>query len=103
MTDPIGLIGSTGLIQRPAALMPGSARELTEGPSFKPMFQQRFGKGNELQNDATTAVEELASGRRSDIESVMIATQKADVAFRMLLQVRIKVMDAYDEIKQLRI
>ena len=43
------------------------------------------------------------AGRRDDLESVMIATQKADTAFRMLLQIRNKVMDAYEEVKQMRI
>ena len=38
-----------------------------------------------------------------DIEQVMIATQKADTAFKMLLQVRNKVLEAYDEIKQMRV
>ena len=33
----------------------------------------------------------------------MIATAKADTAFRMLLQVRNKVMGAYEELKQMRI
>ena len=33
----------------------------------------------------------------------MIATQKADTAFKMLLQVRNKVLEAYDEIKQTRV
>ena len=50
-----------------------------------------------------TRVEDLAAGRRNDVESVIIATQKADTAFRMLLQVRNKMMDAYEEIKQVRV
>ena len=33
----------------------------------------------------------------------MIATEKADTAFRMLLAVRNKMLDAYDEIKNLRV
>ena len=58
---------------------------------------------NQLHRDATESIEELAAGRRDDLESVMIATKKADTAFRLLLQVRNKVMDAYDEVKQLRV
>ena len=44
-----------------------------------------------------------AAGRRDDIEGVLIAARKADTAFRMLLQVRNKVLDAYEEVKQLRV
>ena len=66
-------------------------------------MQEQIEKVNQLQRDATVAIEDLAAGRRDDLESVMIATQKADTAFRLLLQVRNKVMDAYDEVKQLRV
>jgi flagellar hook-basal body complex protein FliE len=65
--------------------------------------QQQIAHVNALQQDAKEAVEDLAAGRRNDLEGVIIATEKADVAFKMLLQVRNKVMDAYEEIKQIRI
>ena len=48
-------------------------------------------------------IEDLVTGKRDDMESVLIATQKADTAFHLLLQVRNKVVDAYDEVKQMRI
>jgi flagellar hook-basal body complex protein FliE len=48
-------------------------------------------------------VEDFAAGRRDDIETVIIATDKADTAFRMLLQVRNKMLEAYEEVKQVRV
>lgn len=101
MTDPLGIIASTTAAQQQAA--PRAPGQAAGGPSFKQMLQDQIEQVNELQRDAKEAVEDLATGRRDDVESVIIATQKADTAFRMLLQVRNKVMDAYDEIKQLRI
>ena len=56
-----------------------------------------------LLDSATEAIEDLATGQRDDVESVLIATQKADTAFRLLLQVRNKMIDAYDEVRQMRI
>ena len=102
MTDPLGLIGSTHAIDRgaPPASGPGARADV---PSFKAMLQDQIATVNDLQRDAKEAIEDLAAGRRDDVESVIVATQKADTAFRMLLQVRNKVMDAYDEIKQLRV
>lgn len=73
------------------------------GLDFRQMLEKEIAQVNELQQDASEAVEDLAAGRRDDIEGVIIATQKADTAFRMLLQVRNKVMDALEEIKQVRI
>jgi flagellar hook-basal body complex protein FliE len=37
------------------------------------------------------------------VEGVILATQKADNAFRMLQQVRNRMMEAYDEVKQIRV
>ena len=58
---------------------------------------------NNLQQEADVAIEDLVAGRRDDMESVLMAKQKADVAFQMLLQVRNKLMDAYEEVKQIRV
>ncbi|MHC4140427.1 MAG: flagellar hook-basal body complex protein FliE [Planctomycetota bacterium] len=97
MPDPVGLIGSIN--QDLPALTPKQA----EGPGFKNLLQEQIDKVNQLQRDATEAMEDLATGGRDDVESVLIATQKADTAFRLLLQVRNKVLDAYEEVKQIRI
>lgn len=58
---------------------------------------------NKLQQEATTAIEDLSTGKRNDVEGVLLATQKADMAFKMLLSVRNKVQAAVEEIKQLRV
>ncbi|MCZ6836360.1 MAG: flagellar hook-basal body complex protein FliE [Planctomycetota bacterium] len=104
MADPLGLIGNTSALHGP--MIPpnrGGATRDPSQPSFKDLLNQQIDQVNQLQNDAKEAIEDLATGRRDDLESVMIATQKADTAFRMLLQVRNKVMDAYEEVKQLRV
>ena len=101
MTDPLGLIGNTGpanpLVRGPVRGQPG------EGPGFKQLLEEQIAKVNELQRDAKEAIEDLAAGRRDDVESVIHATQQADTAFKMLLQVRNKVMEAYDEVKQIHV
>jgi flagellar hook-basal body complex protein FliE len=43
------------------------------------------------------------TGRRDDLEGVIMATEKADTAFKMLQAMRNQVMQAYDEIKQMRV
>jgi flagellar hook-basal body complex protein FliE len=103
MTDPIGLINNTPNVAKPAPPTAPDQGGTGEGPSFKDMLLNQINEVNRLQKDATEAMEDLAAGRRNDVESVIIATQKADTAFRMLLQVRNKVMDAYEEVKQIRV
>lgn len=102
MTDPLGLIQNT---QGPSSPMPKApqAPGAPDGPSFKDVLLKNIEQVNELQQDAEMAIEDLASGKRDDYANVMIAKQKADMAFQMLMQVRNKMVDAYEEVKQTRI
>lgn len=103
MADPLGLIGNVGGASGPLRPVPPAPPGKSGEPGFKELLREQIEQVNQLQRDAKEAIEDLAAGRRDDLESVMTATQKADTAFRMLLQVRNKVMDAYKEIKQMRI
>ncbi len=106
MTDPLGLIRSTGATAGAAAgqgIGGAASPDATGGPEFKDVLLENLKKVNELQQDATKAMEDLHTGRRTDYEGVILATQKADVAFRMLQAVRNRVMEAYEEIKQMRV
>lgn len=104
MSDPLGLIGAGGTRPTPSqgAARPGGAGA-GEGPSFRDVLLENLKQVNELQTDATRAIEDLQSGRREDVEGVILATQKADLAFRMLQQVRNKVVQAYGEIRDMRV
>lgn len=114
MTDPLGLIGrglgapSAGGVFGPGgsgcagAGKAGGANDPNQ-PSFKDVLMENIKQVNDLQQDATKAIEDLQTGKRNDVEGVMLATQKADMAFKMLVQLRNKVQGAYEEIKQLRV
>lgn len=108
MTDPLRLIptnaltGLNGAGQTGQAGSAGRAGELP-GDSFRDVLLKSLNQVNELQQDATTAIEDLQTGKRNDLETVLMATAKADTAFQMLLSVRNKVMDAYEELKQIRV
>ena len=104
MADPLGLIGSVGAMTPAAASKAtGQAPGLPGGPSFKDVLLKNIEQVNKLQQDADSAIEDLVSGKRDDLDAVLMAKQKADVAFQLLLQVRNKVMDAYEEVKQIRV
>ena len=76
----------------------------SEGTSaFKDLFLKGLDQVNQMQLDADQAVEQLFTGGEVDSAEVLTAVQKADMAFRMMLQIRNKLVDAYQEIKNLRI
>ena len=101
MTDPIGLISSSpGITPGRSAL---NGLEALQGPGFKDVLMKNLEEVNAMQKDAQFAIEDLAAGKRGDVDGVMIAKQKADVAFQMLVQVRNTLMDAYEEVRQIRV
>ncbi len=107
MSDPLGLIGQVGGVGGGGPLLPrtpaGGVPIDPSQPSFKDVLLQNLNKVNELQQEATTAIEDISAGRRDDVEGVLLATQKADLAFRTLLSVRNKVQGAFEEMKQMRV
>jgi flagellar hook-basal body complex protein FliE len=104
MSDPLGLINNSGGAGHinPARPVRAGARD-TQGPDFKDVLMKNIEQVNKLQQDAELAIEDLQTGKRDDVDAVMIAKQKADTAFQMLLQVRNSLVDAYQEIKDMRV
>lgn len=109
MGDPLGLIGSSSVggagnaIGGPMGQQTPKQPGVVDGPSFKDVLMENIEQVNRLQQDAEMAIEDLVTGRRDDVDQVMMAKQKSDLAFQMLLQVRNKMVDAYEEIKQMRV
>jgi flagellar hook-basal body complex protein FliE len=101
MSDPVGLISNTG---GTGPLKPNRPNESgADAEGFRDLLMANINKVNELQADATKAIEDLQTGQRDDVEGVLLATAKADTAFRLLQQVRNKVFEAYREIQQIRV
>ncbi len=103
MSDPLGLIGASGNAgQIPGAIGQSKGAD-GNGVDFKAMLMGNLREANALQQDATRATEDLVTGKRNDLEGVIAATKKADTAFKMLQATRNQVMEAFDEIKQMRV
>jgi len=108
MSDPLGLIGSSGgarpIQPTPPARTPAGGKPSDpNAPSFKDLLLEELRDVNKLQTDVARAIEDLQTGKRDDPENVIMAMQDADNAFRMLLQVRNKMVDAYNELRQVRV
>ncbi|MEM9373018.1 MAG: flagellar hook-basal body complex protein FliE [Planctomycetota bacterium] len=101
MSDPVGLSRLTGEKGGVSPRPPASGDQ--GGADFKSALMKNLTEVNALQQDATRATEDLVTGKRNDIEGVVLATEKADTAFKMLQSMRNQVMQAYDEIKQMRV
>jgi flagellar hook-basal body complex protein FliE len=73
------------------------------GASFKDVLVDSIQKVNTMQLEADKAVETLFTGGDVNPAEVLTAVQKADLAFRLTMQMRNKLMDVYQEIRDIRI
>lgn len=84
---------------KPAAASGGSS----EIDQFASLLTDQVRDVNAMQTDANSMVHTLLTGGSVNEAEVLTAVQKADLAFRMLLQVRNKLIEAYREIQQIQI
>ncbi len=77
----------------------GSAQE----PSFKNLLLEGLDQVNAMQTEADQAVEQLITGGDVNPAEVMTAFKKAEISFRMMMQMRNKLVQAYQEIRDIRV
>ena len=101
MPDAIHGVGGSGIspINQPKGFDGPDATT----PSFRDVLFEKIDEVNGLQRDAEKAAAELVAGKTDNVSEVFVAVQKADLAFKMLMQIRNKLLAAYQEINQLRI
>ena len=81
----------------------GSSKPASTRSSFGEFMQQSIDEVNQLQNQADDAVQELSTGKNKDIHGTLIALEKADISFQLLMQIRNKIIAAYQEIMRMQI
>ena len=90
-----------GQLQIPVAKKNNPSDGAVEG--FGSFLKGAVGEVNQLHHEADQAVEALAAGRSQDVHNTMIALQKADVSFQLLMQIRNKVVSAYETVMRMQI
>ncbi|TWU27797.1 flagellar hook-basal body complex protein FliE [Bythopirellula polymerisocia] len=71
--------------------------------SFKDFLLDSIRDVNSMQQQADQAVETMMTGGEADPAEVLTAVQKADLAFRLMMQMRNKMMQVYQEVKEIRV
>jgi flagellar hook-basal body complex protein FliE len=75
----------------------------SDGAAFKDFLLGSLQEVNASQQQANALVERLYTGDDVNPAEVMVSVQKADMAFRLLLQIRNKLLAAYEEVKNIRV
>ena len=71
--------------------------------SFNDILRDSIMEVDGLQKNADTAIQRLVTGRSKNIHETMLAVEKAEIAFKMMNQIRLKVIDAYKEVMRMQI
>src|SRR5277367_5450045 len=72
------------------------------GSSFSEILSGAIGEVEGARSSANQSVERFLSGEGEDLHSTILSSQRADLEFQMFMQVRNKVVSAYQEIMKLQ-
>jgi flagellar hook-basal body complex protein FliE len=72
------------------------------GGGFSGVLSNALQQVNQLSGGAEQQIGNLLKGGNADMSSVMVAVEKADVAFQLMMQVRNKIVSAYQDIEKMQ-
>jgi flagellar hook-basal body complex protein FliE len=86
----------------PSIAEPQQAGKRT-GVSFEDAIKDALKDVSQIQNDAEKAIEGFAKGEVKDIQTVVVAMEKADLSLQTLLSVRNRLISAYQQISNMQV
>ncbi len=90
-------------LQMPEIRMPRELTREQSGVSFGETLRDAITTVNDAQKQSDLAVQKLITGENQDLHATLIAVQKADLSFQMMMQVRNKIIQAYQEIMRTQV
>jgi flagellar hook-basal body complex protein FliE len=72
------------------------------GGGFADTLRSAIGEAGELQAQAENKVAGVLEGSGADVHTALIAVEKADLSFQLMMQVRNKIVSAYQEISRMQ-
>ena len=99
MIDPISYIRPVSV---PEQMQPGKHQPTAAG-GFQSVLEGVVGQLEQSQNTAQKAAENFLAGGNEELHSVVLASQRASLEFDMFLQVRNKVVAAYQEVMRMQL
>ncbi|MGE3180331.1 MAG: flagellar hook-basal body complex protein FliE [Phycisphaerae bacterium] len=107
MIDPLGSAGMSPIqpIQHAQNLLKKNAdtAPANVGSDFAEMLRSQLERVNTIQNEADEGLQKVLTGESENLTEVFVATRKAEVAFSLLMEIRNKMVEAYEELRQLRV
>jgi flagellar hook-basal body complex protein FliE len=96
-------------IRSPAAVLPltpvagfNQASASQSGAGFGSVLSDAIGRVEQFQQNADTSIGKFLSGADEEVHKVALATEQASISFDLFLQVRNKVVSAYQEVMRMQ-
>lgn len=96
-------IGNLNTLESLPGGISGTRDSGNSNTSFVDYLNDAIKKVNDMILESDKAAEDFASGKTDNIHQVMIAMEKADIALQFTMQIRNKILDAYNEIMRMQI
>lgn len=93
-TIPTPSFGELGRVSHGSGGSPASG--------FMDTLQHAISKANDIQLEASQATEALMTGQSQNVHQTMVALQEADVSFQLMMQIRNKLVSAYEDIQRMQ-
>ena len=100
---PIQAVNPTKLPMMPSGGSKTASATNSPDKSFGKMLMDALEDVNDLQQKASQASTDLATGKIEDISQVVIAAEKAAVALQLTVQVRNKMLESYQEMMRMQV
>ena len=113
MTDPISIqnhirsLGGFSSIAQPREIRAPNIspiqKESSSGETFGEILAESIRQVNNLETQADDAIKNLIVGEAGNVHETLIALQRAEISMRMLVEVRSKVISAYQEVMRMQV
>ena len=101
---PVPIVPVSAAIPMAAAPAVASATSTSSSANpFSSVLSQAIQQVESFQNNAEASVNRFLSGEGEELHKVALATQQADLSFQLFLQVRNKVVSAYQQVMQMQV
>ena len=81
----------------------GESGKASGATGFQQILKDAIHRVEQSRADATQAVEQFVTGENQDLHSTILATQRASLDFDLLLQMRNKVVQSYQEVMRMQL
>ena len=87
----------------PAAVGAAATGASSSGAAFSSVFTQAINSVESFQKNAQASVDRFLNGEGEELHTVAIKSQQADLSFQLFMQVRNKIVSAYQEVMRMQV